>query len=420
MLRLAIRPKCISFQLLEQVSSSRRYSADVSRRRLWRWGAIGADESPEVSETPQIVPQGRGVTAIACGFGHSAFVVDGKLFTYGSNKNGKLGRQGAEEDQEPAPALVEAPDGHRPAVGQVALGGKHSAVITEGGILWTWGYGGSWWYGAGALGLGKRSDTPSAEMVMSFVQAGLEVQQVACGGVHTVVLDQEGQLWTTGHGHYGELGRGAMASRGDELDFAEVLYFKSSTDSVLNPGEEPKIRKVDAGANFCGALSQHGELWVWGRNDYGQLGMGKAVMGDPEFCMKYPFLIRELPIEGHGLRDFACGDHHVVAVTTAGAIYEWGGRKYFEPTSITLPSRYQEGLKGVFKVAAGDRCSFALTTDGRLYSWGDKSTGCLALGADCEEEVQRPTLVPPETFGNQRVLDIAVSKNRCLAITEEA
>ena len=46
--------------------------------------------------------------------------------------------------------------------------------------------------------------------------------------------------------------------------------------------------------------------------------------------MKYPFLMRQLPMEGHVFRDFACGDRHMVAVTTAGAIYEWGDRRHIE------------------------------------------------------------------------------------------
>lgn len=37
--------------------------------------------------------------------------------------------------------------------------------------------------------------------------------------------------------------------------------------------------------------------------------------------------MRHLPMEGHVFRDFACGDRHIVAVTTAGAIYEWGDRR---------------------------------------------------------------------------------------------
>lgn len=236
----------------------------------------------------------------------------------------------------------------------IALGGNHSAAITEGGVLWTWGYGGNLWHGAGGCGQGRRGEVSRPEMVMPFVSQGIEVSQVACGDLHTLVLDRQGRVHSTGQGIHGVLGRGGLASTGEELDFQEVVYFRKTTDSIMAPGLEPQIIKLDAGREFSAAMSSHGELWVWGRNDYGQLGMGFEVMKDRDFCMKYPFLMRQLPMEGHVFRDFACGDRHMVAVTTAGAIYEWGDRRNFEPTAITLPSRYQEGLKGVWKVAAGE------------------------------------------------------------------
>lgn len=382
-----------------------------------------------MSRTPQVVPEGVNASAIACGPTHSAFVVDGQLYSYGSNRHSKLGRADSDgSERSPQPVLVEASDGHRPAVASIALGGNHSAAITEGGVLWTWGYGGSLWHGAGGCGQGRRGEVSRPEMVMPFVSQGIEVSQVACGDLHTLVLDRQGRVHSTGQGIHGVLGRGGLASTGEELDFQEVVYFRKTTDSIMAPGLEPQIIKLDAGREFSAAMSSHGELWVWGRNDYGQLGMGFEVMKDRDFCMKYPFLMRQLPMEGHVFRDFACGDRHMVAVTTAGAIYEWGDRRNFEPTAITLPSRYQEGLKGVWKVAAGEGYSFALTLSGELYSWGRPLSGCLALPSDADADardardplVPRPQRVPFEVFGggDVRVLDIAASKQRCLAITE--
>eukprot|EP00439_Symbiodinium_sp_Y106_P038017 s5205_g4.t1 len=137
----------------------------------------GASEAWLESSEPQLVEEARGVTGAACGPSHSAFVIDGRLYTYGSNRHGKLGRQGDGVLQEPGPVSLQAPDGHQPLPELISLGGNHSAVITEGGVLWTWGYGGSFWYGGGALGLGKRSQVDSPEMVMSFVNHGMEVEQ---------------------------------------------------------------------------------------------------------------------------------------------------------------------------------------------------------------------------------------------------
>lgn len=74
-----------------------------------------------------------------------------------------------------------------------------------------------------------------------------------------------------------------------------------------------------------------------------QLGGGLESVVSPSAAARYPRMIRSLPLEGHRVVDFACGEHHVVALTSAGAIYEWGNRQYLEPQPVSLPSRYEVG-----------------------------------------------------------------------------
>lgn len=356
------------------------------------------------------------MTGIACSSNHSGFVVDGVLHTEGSNKYGQLGHTQDGGDVH-APVLLEAADGHRPAVLQVALSPNYSAVLTEGGAVWTWGYGGGFWAGAGGLGHGSNASLASPKLVERFVENGLEVAQVSCGEQHTLVLTTDGDLWSTGKGEFGRLGRGRFT---DEQEFEEIHYFAQSNDSVLNPLDVTSIIKVDSGVNFSAAMSAQGEIWCWGRNDYGQVGLGERAKTDMYSAAMYPVLMRTLPLEGHQVVDFACGKHHTVALTSAGAIYEWGNRLSFEPAPVTLPSRYAGGLKNVERVCAGDGVSFALTTEGGLYVWGPKARECFALDSLDEENFMDPVLVPPETFGHQQVLEIAAAEGRFLAVTLES
>lgn len=400
---------------------------EVARRRLWRWGSattstISPQDVVEVSADPVLMEDISGVTHIACGSGHSAFVREGQVYTFGSNKYNQLGVADAGQQApsihgtDPAPVEFELPDGLSAKVVDVSLGGFHSAAITEGGYLWTWGWGGSFWWGAGGLGHGSRTDALRPVLVRQFLDDGEMVKQVACGGQHTILLTTEGRLYATGKGEYGRLGRGSPR---DELEFEEIEYFSQSNDSVLEPGQPITIVKVGAGENFSAALSRGGELWVWGRNDYGQLGLGEEAMGDFYSAERYPRLVRTLPMEGHRVIDFACGEHHVVALTAAGSLYEWGSRTWLEPHPISLPGRFEDGLNSIVKVAAGDKFSLCLTRDGQLYSWGSKASGCLAQGPGAPKTLLEPTLVPSETFEHQRIVDIAASKWRCLAITQE-
>ncbi|CAJ1330085.1 unnamed protein product [Effrenium voratum] len=164
-------------------------------------------------------------------------------------------------------------------------------------------------------------------------------------------------------------------------------------------------------------MSEQGELWVWGRNDYGQLGLGEEAMGDMYSAERFPRLVRSLPSEGHRVVDFACGEHHVVALTSEGALFEWGDRSWLEPHRVSPPQVEDEDFNSIVRVAAGDKFSFALTASGKLFTWGAKGSGCLVL--QTATNLVEPTPVS-EAFGNQKLVDIVASKYRCVAISDES
>jgi len=395
------------------------------KRRVWRWGATktgrtpGSEQVTEVSGTPTLVEDVTGVTFGACGHGHGAFVADGAFHTYGSNKYNQLGRktEGSSDSGSGAPPGVVSFELEGQSLKAVSgdVGAYMTAVITEGGELWTWGWGGSFWSGAGGLGNGARESAEEPLLIEQFYEAGEKISQVACGLQHTVVLTTEGRLYVAGKGEYGRLGLGDTS---DQLGFEEITYFSESNDSVLQPDETSTIVKIDAGNNFGAALSSSGELWLWGRNDHGQLGLGEEAVGDMYSMERFPRLVQSLPNEGHKIVDFACGEHHVVALTASGGLWEWGARTWLTPRAVSMPEG-EEGLKDITKVAAGEKCSFALSSTGTLYSWGPKSSGCLGLSADVPTNVVEPTPIPAEAFGHQKVVDIFAGKGRCLAVTLE-
>ena len=91
------------------------------------------------------------------------------------------------------------------------------------------------------------------------------------------------------------------------------------------------------------ALDTQGKIYVWGRNDHGQLGLGKE-MRDKNLDIKsgqqssekkmVERLVQEtpLPIEGTFKDDKFCqiyaGNYQSFAVTVDGEIYAWGDNTY--------------------------------------------------------------------------------------------
>ena len=92
---------------------------------------------------------------------------------------------------------------------------------------------------------------------MQVISSGVEA--VAAGYDHSMVLKQDGSVWTTGSNHFGQLG-----------DAPET--FSSEFVQVIAGG----VQAVAAGNWHSMVVKSDGSLWAMGANRYGQLGDGST------------------------------------------------------------------------------------------------------------------------------------------------
>ena len=84
----------------------------------------------------------------------------------------------------------------------VSLGFSHTAVITDDGSLWTWGFN-----EFGQLGNGTSENSSIPVKVME------NAAFVSAGGNHTMVITDDGSLWAFGATANGRLGDGTFGHR---------------------------------------------------------------------------------------------------------------------------------------------------------------------------------------------------------------
>jgi alpha-tubulin suppressor-like RCC1 family protein len=345
------------------------------------------------------------IIGLSNGTDHSAIVdQNGNILTYGSNKFHQLGRRSGLED-------LATLDGDKiPLAISVSCGGWHTVSIHADGSVRSFGWGGSRFSGAGALGLGSKSSAPISSRIDAFdylLGEDERIVNVACGSQHSLFLSSSGTLFATGNGAYGILGTG---DANDELLPVELTALK---ETLLS---DERVVKVSCGANFSALLTSQGNIYVWGRNDAGQLGLGEESQGDMHSAERYPRRIPFFETERIGIRDIVCGENHIVALAKNGAIYYWGDRTWLEPHVVALPEA-NGGLKGIVKLAAGTKYTFALSESGLVYAWGSKSSECLIA-----DEIPKTAIVPfvinPSIFGYQKVIDISAGWQRCSAVTD--
>lgn len=158
------------------------------------------------------------------------------------------------------------------------------------------------------LGQGDTGQLGLGENVMEKTRPGLvkdieDAVDVVAGGMHTVVLDKEGSVWTFGCNDEGGLGR--------IVDEEEECFLPGK---VSLPS---KVVQLSAGDSHTAALTEEGEVFGWGtyRDSSGPIGFsefGKIVFTP----------VRLLP--GVTVVKIASGTDHLVMLTEEGELYTVG------------------------------------------------------------------------------------------------
>jgi alpha-tubulin suppressor-like RCC1 family protein len=127
-------------------------------------------------------------------------------------------------------------------------------------------------------------------------------------------------------------------------------------------------------------LSPPGELWAWGNDQWGQLGIGDNPCDTGSGGVNCTPTRADL--DGDEIVQVDGGRRHAVALDEFGGVYNWGdGTVLAGGWDASAPDFVGELDGDLFvEVAAGDAHSLALADDGRVWSWGRNDEGQLGHG----------------------------------------
>lgn len=169
-----------------------------------------------------------------------------------------------------------------------------------------------------------------------------------------------------------------------KLGLGESLnYVVRSYDFTLSLNIEG-IKKVASHANFVFLLMEDKTVSSYGHNSSaGGLGHGDDQLGAD--CCNPRYVPEKIP----GLDsvvDIAVGQGHVLFALNDGTVKAFGRNEYGQlGLGSNNPDKYPtpqlvSSLSNVIKVAVGEKHSLALSSDGKVFAWGHKGDGALCFG----------------------------------------
>eukprot|EP00960_Hanusia_phi_P004228 123916-Hanusia_phi.AAC.6 len=391
------------------------------------------------------------VEDMACGATHTVILADGKVFTWGQNKHGQLGRFTGEMDFQRGevelsgffstqtgsavpginselsgmPSIEtlrqDGPNDYLGSLGptarsdgkcvRVAAGYNFSMVLTDKGEIFVFGQGRH-----GVLAQGDELSKSSPQVIDSLSVPGYYVENIFCGEKHCACIVRYGQALTWGCGGDGQLGH---SSPDDE-------YFPRKVEHLAHVS----VRTISCGSKHTCFLTADDELYTCGSGKDGKLGHGD------ERTYLYPKKVEAL----QAVKEVCCGDYHTVCFDEKGIIYTFGngtrgqlgyrfdevkglrtystlGSNTFGTWKSLLPRavvslRDNKEIVGFRQVRCGPTCTFAVSNDNRLWCWGEGTQVDSVFGS--KMHLYEPKMVTK--FQKFHVSDITLGRSHVLVI----
>ncbi|MEM9193205.1 MAG: hypothetical protein AAGF12_28785, partial [Myxococcota bacterium] len=275
-------------------------------------------------------------------------------------------------------ASVDVYFGHR-----VSVGNSQAAYLRQ-GTLYTWGRNELGQLGNGTLDGSRYGDDPATATLP--VRYEVDVQNlvsIVTRQTFMIALHGDGTVSTWGSNSDGQLGYDAeddCGSRGTSACRRSPTQVEGVANAV----------GVAAGFDHSLVLLADGTVMSWGSNSDGQLGY--TTLEDTN----------QIPTRVEGLSNIvqlAAGSTSSFALDNAGDVWAWGendrgqlGLGTSDRDPHPVPMRIA-GLTGVRSLASGNATVYALMADGTVMAWGRNQSGQAGVGETMADEVLMPAPV---------------------------
>ncbi|XP_019882586.2 uncharacterized protein LOC105249500 isoform X2 [Camponotus floridanus] len=184
------------------------------------------------------------------------------------------------------------------------------------------------------------------------------ILDIACGYRHSLALTSDGKVYAWGENNWQNKG---------QINDEKIVTFISTPCQVKHELENKNVVYIACGPSFNIVITDKNEIYGWGNNDSCQIS---TVQSD-----KYYRCPRKIITISNKIVKLACGSDHTLALTNEGEIYAWGDNFYGQigvkklrhsgPIMVNVPE-----MGKVLDIAAFRNLSVAVGHNRIVYIWG--------------------------------------------------
>ena len=222
-----------------------------------RFGSSGLGDNPTEDGIVQIGTDSDWMHVSSYNYSVIAIKNNGEMYVWGKNDNGNLGLDPNTTQSISTPTQI--PGTENINFIHADMGRRHGLAVDIDGNFYGWGENLS-----GQLGNGEINTFEEFQLIET---GGITTSYVSAAGRTSGLITNNGSMRMFGSNDIGQLGYG------------ENAVTNPNTPIAVNLGEDLEnatITKYNSSSIVQGVLTDDGQLWVWGDNQYGRLGLGNG------------------------------------------------------------------------------------------------------------------------------------------------
>ena len=229
------------------------------------YGQLGDDSTtnspvPVAVKTAGTPMDGKTIIQIHAGYEHSlALASDGTVYAWRRNNSGQLGKNDATDAHIPAAVQTLGTPMAGKVIVQLVAGNSQSMALASDGTVYTWGWN---QYGQPGNGTTTNSRIPVAVVTTGTPLAGKIISQIAAGNAHALAMTDDGTVYTWGWNQYGQLGNNSTINSSLPVIVKTTgtpLAGKMITQ-IASGGSPNSLVLANDGTMYTWGWGQHGQL----------------------------------------------------------------------------------------------------------------------------------------------------------------